>query len=195
SLDSELLRPPLSAEQLRYCREALEFYKNKRFNSPQAIRHEFQIMQANRLMAWDMKNLCTVARHNQNLSKNRYSDIVPFDSNRVVLKQSSDYRSSAKGYINASFVKSSESVTQFIATQGPLPHTCEDFWEMIIQYRCPAIVMLTRLVDSYRAEKCADYFQAENGPRSYGGICITTKWMHKTSSSLILRCLEVKYKE
>jgi len=38
-------------------------------------------------------------------------------------------------------------VSQFVATQGPLPHTYEDFWEMIIQYHCPAIIMLTRLVD------------------------------------------------
>lgn len=34
-------------------------------------------------------------------------------------------------------------VSQFIAAQGPLPETFEDFWEMIIQYHCPAIVMLT----------------------------------------------------
>jgi len=45
---------------------------------------------------------------------------------------------------------SSGNVSQFIATQGPLPHTYEDFWEMIIQYRCPAIIMLTRLVDNYK---------------------------------------------
>lgn len=41
-------------------------------------------------------------------------------------------------------------MSQFIATQGPLPHTFEDFWEMVIQYHCPAIVMITRLVDNYK---------------------------------------------
>lgn len=44
---------------------------------------------------------------------------------------------------------STEIISRFIATQGPLPHTYEDFWEMVIQYHCPVIVMLTRLVDNY----------------------------------------------
>lgn len=50
-------------------------------------------------------------------------------------------------YIDFSVLQTSESVTRFIATQGPLPQTSEDFWEMIVQYRCPAIIMLTGLVD------------------------------------------------
>ncbi|KAL0278080.1 UNVERIFIED_CONTAM: Protein-tyrosine-phosphatase PTP1, partial [Sesamum radiatum] len=89
----------------------------------------------------------------------------------------------------------SESVSRFIATQGQLSHTSEDFWEMIIQYHCPVIVMLTRLVDNYRTVKCVDYFQAEDGPRDFGNICISTKWIQTADNSLILRCLEVKYKE
>nr|GMC71380.1 protein-tyrosine-phosphatase PTP1 [Ipomoea batatas] len=71
----------------------------------------------------------------------------------------------------------------------------EDFWEMVIQNCCPAIVMLTRLVDNYKTEKCGDYFQAEDGVREFGNICITTKWIKTTDTSLILRCLEVSYKE
>jgi len=47
-----------------------------------------------------------------------------------------------------------EGSAQFIATQGPLPHTFEDFWEMVVQYRCPAIVMLTRLVDGSKVLAC-----------------------------------------
>ncbi|KAL0300306.1 UNVERIFIED_CONTAM: Protein-tyrosine-phosphatase PTP1 [Sesamum calycinum] len=102
------------------------------------------------MRASDMINRCTVALDSLNYSKNRYTDVLPFDDNRVILKRCTDYRSSARGYINASFVTTSESVSRFIATQGPLSHTSEDFWEMIIQYHCPVIVMLTRLVDNYR---------------------------------------------
>ncbi|KZV48894.1 hypothetical protein F511_16701 [Dorcoceras hygrometricum] len=195
SPDSAVPGPSLTSDQLRHCSEALQCFSAKRFNSPQSIHQEFQILQANRLRALDMRNRCTVAVDDTNYSKNRYTDVVPFDNNRVILKQCKDYRPSARGYINASFVRTSESVSGFIATQGPLPHTYEDFWEMIIQYRCPVIVMLTRLVDNFQTVKCGDYFQAEDGPREFGNICISTKWIQTTDTSLIIRCLEVSYKE
>lgn len=185
----------LSPDQLRYCTEALRVFKTKMINSPHLIREEFLTLQTKRMRASDMRNRCLVALDSVNQIKNRYSDVLPFDSNRVVLNQCKDYRPSAKGYINASFIMTSESVSRFIATQGPLPHTFEDFWEMILQYRCPVIIMLTRLVDNYKMIKCGDYFQAEDGPREFGNICINTKWIKTTGTSLVLRCLEVKYKE
>ncbi|XP_075479930.1 protein-tyrosine-phosphatase PTP1-like isoform X2 [Primulina tabacum] len=153
SPDLTMPGPRLTSDQIRYCSEALQCFSAKKFNSPQSIRQEFQILQANRMRALDMRNRCTVALDGTNHSKNRYTDVLPFDDNRVILKQSKHYRPSARGYINASFVRTSESVSGFIATQGPLPHTYEDFWEMIIQYRCPVIIMLTRLVDNYQSEE------------------------------------------
>ncbi|KAK4387278.1 Protein-tyrosine-phosphatase PTP1 [Sesamum angolense] len=79
------------------------------------------------------------------------------DDNRVILKRCTDYRSSARG--------TSESVSRFIATQGPLSHTSEDLWEMIIQYHCPVIVMLTRVVDNTVVilKRCTDYISSARG--------------------------------
>ncbi|XP_015079204.1 protein-tyrosine-phosphatase PTP1-like [Solanum pennellii] len=187
--DSVPKRVVLSSDQQRYCLEALKVFKDKRFSAPEKIRQEFMTLQATRMRASEMKSRCSMALNSANISKNRYTDVLPFDNNRVVLDPP------ARGYINASFIKISEDVSQFIATQGPLQHTFEDFWEMIIQHRCPVIVMLTQLFDNYKIVKCGDYFQADGGPRRFGNIGIVTKWIKTTQTSLILRCLEVNYIE
>ncbi|KAL8467218.1 hypothetical protein ACS0TY_036078 [Phlomoides rotata] len=192
SSDATMPRPRLSVDQLSYCSESLQRFKAK---PREAICKEFQSLQANRITALDVRSRCTVALDGPNYSKNRYTDVLPFDDNRVVLKDCADYRSSDREYINASSIMTSEKVSRFIATQGPLSHTSEDFWEMIIQYHCPVIVMLTRLVDNYQTLKCVDYFQAEDGPRDFGNICIATKSIQTDDTSLIWRCLEVKCKE
>ncbi|KAL1543937.1 tyrosine protein phosphatase 1 [Salvia divinorum] len=188
---STMLISRLSEDQLRHCSEAVNFFK-KKLTSLHMIHNEFQILQENRMGALDTRNKCSISLNTMNHLKNRYTDVVPFDDNRVVLKQHKDYKPSPTGYINASFVTTSANVSPFIATQGPLPGTSEDFWEMILQYRCPAIVMLTGLVDHSNAVKCGDYFQTEDGPREFGNISIVTKWIQMTNTSLILRCIEVK---
>ncbi|XP_058218058.1 protein-tyrosine-phosphatase PTP1 isoform X1 [Rhododendron vialii] len=196
SADSLLPPPPLSPDQLRRCTDAVKTFKDKLL-MPGGIAKEFSILQNNRMSSSDMRSRCSVALDSVNSDKNRYTDVIPFDKNRVVLNPCKDYRPSARGYINASFIETSsaESISRFIATQGPMPCTFEDFWEMIIQNRCPVILMLTRLVDNYRMVKCGDYFQAEDGPREFGNICIVTKWIRTTDTALVLRHLEVNYKE
>ncbi|XP_040956606.1 protein-tyrosine-phosphatase PTP1 isoform X4 [Gossypium hirsutum] len=143
----------LTSDQFNYCSEALKLFSQK-LQMPDEINREFSHLQANRITPSEMMRRCTVGFNGANLDKNRYSDVIPFDTNRVVLNSCKDYRPAAKGYINASFVttSSSENISKFIATQGPLPHTYEDFWEMVIQCHCPVIVMLTRLVDNYKSE-------------------------------------------
>ncbi|KAG4984031.1 hypothetical protein AAZX31_10G206500 [Glycine max] len=189
-------RITLTSDQVNHCTQALNILKEK-LHAPNVITQEFAHLQANRITPSEMRRRCTVAYDDVNLRKNRYTDVLPFDKNRVVLKSSTDYRPEAQGYINASLVSTSSAgnVSQFIATQGPLQHTYEDFWEMIIQYHCPAIIMLTRLVDNYKMAKCGDYFQAEDRPREVGNISIIGKWENTTETSLVLRHLEVNHRE
>lgn len=49
---------------------------------------------------------------------------------------------------------------RYIATQGPLQHTVHDFWHMVVEQRCCAIVMLTEVTEG-TAAKCCQYFPAE----------------------------------
>ncbi|GMH35552.1 hypothetical protein BSKO_03420 [Bryopsis sp. KO-2023] len=96
---------------------------------------------------------CSEASSRRNSNKNRYINIVPYDSNRVRLGD-------VRGYINASTVESAPGEIpfwSFISTQGPLRSTIEDFWQMAFEQKCTAIVMLTRVVEKHH-EKCAQYF-------------------------------------
>ncbi|XP_026454948.1 protein-tyrosine-phosphatase PTP1-like isoform X3 [Papaver somniferum] len=113
----------------------------------------------------------------------------------VVLKSTKDSKTPGSDYINASFleVSSCESNPRIIAAQGPLRHTCEDFWEMVIQYHCPLIVMLTQLMVTRQVIKC--HFQSEDSPIEFGKIHVTTRWKRTTNTLLVLRRLEVTHRE
>ncbi|KAL5486467.1 hypothetical protein EMCRGX_G018950 [Ephydatia muelleri] len=71
--------------------------------------------------------------------KNRSMDYLPPDRYRVILKQ--EY----PDYINATFVNGYKQQKAFIIAQGPLKSTCRDFWKMVCDRKCGAIVMLSQL--------------------------------------------------
>uniref|UniRef100_A0A672H3A9 protein-tyrosine-phosphatase n=1 Tax=Salarias fasciatus TaxID=181472 RepID=A0A672H3A9_SALFA len=72
------------------------------------------------------------AEKQENIKKNRYKDIVPFDHTRVKLTFTTAKNDS--DYINASFIQGVSGSRAYIATQGPLPHTVVDFLRMIWEY-------------------------------------------------------------
>ncbi|XP_016105252.1 tyrosine-protein phosphatase non-receptor type 22-like isoform X2 [Sinocyclocheilus grahami] len=74
----------------------------------------------------------TVADKQDNVKKNRYKDIVPFDHSRVKLSLITSKHDT--DYINASFIKGVLGSRAYIATQGPLPNTVLDFWRMLWEY-------------------------------------------------------------
>eukprot|EP00095_Tigriopus_kingsejongensis_P006720 maker-scaffold25_size650667-snap-gene-5.35 protein:Tk06720 transcript:maker-scaffold25_size650667-snap-gene-5.35-mRNA-1 annotation:"receptor-type tyrosine-protein phosphatase eta-like" len=90
-------------------------------------------------------------------SLNRYTNIVPYDDNRVVLKTPTN----GVDYVNASWVENHESHRVFIAAQGPLPHTCQAFWQMILDHDIGLVVMLTR-VNEQGLVKCHQYWPGKN---------------------------------
>ncbi|CAM4768105.1 unnamed protein product [Rotaria magnacalcarata] len=102
---------------------------------------------------------------------NRYSNISargPWDSTAVRLRAvGSNPRD--HDYINANEIKGLHGEKQYIACQGPLQETCEDFWDMIIQYGVKKIVMLTRIEEqnphnpAQKLPKCARYFPEKKG--------------------------------
>ncbi|XP_075386360.1 tyrosine-protein phosphatase non-receptor type 4 isoform X4 [Tenrec ecaudatus] len=105
----------------------------------------------------------------QNTTKNRYRDISPYDATRVILKGNEDYINA--NYINME-IPSSSIINQYIACQGPLPHTCSDFWQMTWEQGSSMVVMLTTQVERGRI-KCHQYWPEPTGSSSYGCYQVT----------------------
>ncbi|XP_049921025.1 tyrosine-protein phosphatase non-receptor type 22 isoform X1 [Epinephelus moara] len=82
------------------------------------------------------------AEKQENIKKNRYKDIVPFDHTRVKLTLTTSKNDTE--YINASFIKGASGSRAYIATQGPLPHTVLDFLRMLWEYNIKVVVMACR---------------------------------------------------
>ncbi|KAL4229961.1 hypothetical protein ACF0H5_010352 [Mactra antiquata] len=104
--------------------------------------------------------------------KNRYKGILPYDKSRVVLstienKQNSDY-------INATYIQGHHQENAYIATQGPVTETVDDFWRMIWEKDIEMIVMLTNLVEGAKV-KCVEYWGEQNTTVTHGDISVYTE--------------------
>ncbi|KAK2885547.1 hypothetical protein QQF64_021058 [Cirrhinus molitorella] len=97
----------------------------------------------------------TAADKQDNVKKNRYKDIVPFDHSRVKLSLITSKHDN--DYINASFIKGVLGTRAYIATQGPLPNSVLDFWRMLWEYNVQVIVMACREFEMGR-KKCERYW-------------------------------------
>ncbi|KAF7797795.1 hypothetical protein EIP86_008999 [Pleurotus ostreatoroseus] len=71
-------------------------------------------------------------------------------------------------YMNASYVQPLGTTKRYIATQGPLEATFEDFWTLVWEQNVHVIVMLTREVESALV-KCGNYWAAG----AYGPLRLT----------------------
>lgn len=95
---------------------------------------------------------CLIGQTKENKKKNRYKNIVPFDTTRVILARDG-------GYINANFIKMpvKDEDYMYIACQGPLPTTLGDFWQMVWEQKSNVIAMMTQEVEGGKV-KCQRYW-------------------------------------
>ncbi|XP_052097034.1 receptor-type tyrosine-protein phosphatase T-like isoform X7 [Mytilus californianus] len=102
----------------------------------------------------------------ENIGKNKYKNVFPYDETRVILDIQPG--KGASDYINASFINGYGQVKKYIAAQGPLEPTINDFWGMIWQYDCGKIVMLTNVCELGK-QKCKQYWpDPESKTKQYG---------------------------
>jgi len=116
------------------------------------------------------------ARSPKNQAKNRYTDVLCYDHSRVPLAHNNDHgdhgdddddggfaaSAAETDYINANFVDGYKQKNAFIFTQGPLPKTFKDFWQMVWEQRVQVVVMTTRTFERGR-QKCGQYWPTDVG--------------------------------
>ena len=122
------------------------------------IDREFSILQ--KYIDFDKDHINKLFKMNQKLD--RYVDIKPYAHNKILINTENKY-------INASPINIIKNKF-FIATQGPLAHTIEDFWTMIDENNCKVIIMACNLIEEGK-EKCANYYD-ENLKMDKYKICI-----------------------
>jgi len=120
-----------------------------------------------------------------NKNKNRFSNVLPPESTRVVLQTIEGEEGS--DYINANFISGyiPGSERSYIATQGPLAATFADFWRMVWEQNAAIVVMLTKEVENGRL-KCDRYWPEVDTPLTVGYFKITMSDTEETQKSELI---------
>ncbi|KAJ9582474.1 hypothetical protein L9F63_003167, partial [Diploptera punctata] len=146
----------------------------------------------------------TSGLHPDNIARNRYKDVLPYEENRVRLIPSKENK---HGYINASHITATVGHQQrfYIAAQGPLPNTVGSFWQMIWEADVYLVVMLTGFQEEGSAVYCPGVgdrglevgeFQVWRQFTQETGHCVTTKLrLYHTSSRRVRGIWHLQYLE
>ncbi|KAL7888993.1 hypothetical protein AOLI_G00039670 [Acnodon oligacanthus] len=119
----------------------------------------------------------TTAMMPENAERNRFRDVVPYEENRVELVPNKENNT---GYINASHIKMMIRGEEwhYIATQGPLPNTSHDFWQMVWEQGVNVIAMVTAEEEGGRS-KSHRYWPklgSKHNSATHGKFKVTTKF-------------------
>ncbi|CAB1329552.1 unnamed protein product, partial [Coregonus sp. 'balchen'] len=118
----------------------------------------------------------------ENKSKNRYKNILPFDTTRVEIREADTDSMHEEGcHVEEGKV--------FIATQGCLQNTVVDFWKMVYQENTHVIVMTTKEMER-RRNKCVRYWPDLNVTKEFGKVSVKNV-EERPAQDYILRELEV----
>uniref|UniRef100_A0A671XHM7 Receptor-type tyrosine-protein phosphatase U n=1 Tax=Sparus aurata TaxID=8175 RepID=A0A671XHM7_SPAAU len=130
---------------------------------------------------------CSIALLPRNREKNRSMDVLPPDRALAFLVTT---EGESNNYVNAALADSFHRQAAFIVTPHPLPGTTADFWRLVFDYGCTAVVMLNQLNQSNSAWPCVQYWP-EPGLQQYGPMEVEFLSM-SADEDVITRLFRVK---
>uniref|UniRef100_A0A3P9JFQ5 protein-tyrosine-phosphatase n=1 Tax=Oryzias latipes TaxID=8090 RepID=A0A3P9JFQ5_ORYLA len=158
-----------------------------------SVEQEFNVLRSESLQLKRRLGLTSEAgAQKENIKKNRYKDILPYDQCRVVLSLLTT--ESKSDYINASFIRGATGDCKYVACQGPLGPTLIDFWRMIWQLDIKVIVMACREIEMGK-KKCECYWASVQHPAAFGPFTISSQGETHMNPDVVVRALTVSFQQ
>ncbi|XP_042322311.1 tyrosine-protein phosphatase non-receptor type 22 [Sceloporus undulatus] len=176
-------------DQREILMQNLERAKSRRLNREEFANEFLKLKRQSATYRADKIYPTATSESPENVSKNRYKDILPYDHSRVKLSLITSDKDSH--YINASFIKGVYEPKTYIATQGPLSTTVVDFWRMIWEYKVLIVVMACMEFEMGK-KKCERYWvDADESPLQLGSFTLFCEAEEKRSD-YVIRILKAK---
>ena len=80
---------------------------------------------------------CKLIAHERHPSKNRYPHIITFEHSMATLD---GLTYSEQNYFNGNYIRDRDGKARFIACQGPLECTTDDFWQVVVRNNCERVI-------------------------------------------------------